>query len=142
MKFTDETLAVNVVKFVIFNGKVAHRIMRADSVGDVMVLVTETQEIDGNNEHISTVFLEESLTSQLESSNPPEHQNRDDDNISTIIENKLHLYFESTEKRFMKIENHLTGINISKSTIEPGNVNDNFYVDMLKNRKKRSNYYR
>ena len=98
MKFTDETLAVNVVKFVIFNGKVAHRIMRADSVGDVMVLVTETQEVDGNNEHISTVFLEESLTSQLESSNPPEHQNRDDDNISTIIENKLHLYFESTEK--------------------------------------------
>ena len=142
MKFTDETLAVNVVKFVIFNGKVAHRIMRADSVGDVMVLVTETQEIDGNNEHISTVFLEESLTSQLESSNPPEHQNRDDDNISTIIENKLHLYFESTEKHFMKIENHLTGINISKSTIEPGNVNDNFYADMLKNRKKRSNYYR
>ena len=116
--------------------------MRADSVGDVMVLVTETQEIDGNNEHISTVFLEESLTSQLESSNPPEHQNRDDDNISTIIENKLHLYFESTEKRFMKIENHLTGINISKSTTEPGNVNDNFYADMLKNRKKRSNYYR
>ena len=42
----------------------------------------------------------------------------------------------------MKIENHLTGINISKSTTEPGNVNDNFYADMLKNRKKRSNYYR
>lgn len=50
MKFTDETLAANVVKFDIFNGKVAHRIMRADSVGDVTVLVTETQEIDGNNE--------------------------------------------------------------------------------------------
>ena len=35
----------------------------------------------------------------------------------------------------MKIENHLTGISSSKSTIDPGNVvNDNFYADMLKKR--------
>ena len=34
----------------------------------------------------------------------------------------------------MKIGNHLTGISSSKSTTEPGNVNDNFYEDMLKNR--------
>ena len=36
--------------------------------------------------------------------------------------------------RFMKTENHLTGISSSKSTAEPGYVNDNFYTDMLKNR--------
>ena len=71
-----------------------------------MVLVPETQEIDGNNEHVSTVFLEESLTSHLESSTLPEHQKRGDDIISTIIEDKLRSYFESIEKRFMKIENH------------------------------------
>ena len=34
----------------------------------------------------------------------------------------------------MKIENHLTGISSSKSTTGPGNVNDNFYTDRLKNR--------
>ena len=36
--------------------------------------------------------------------------------------------------RFMKTENHLTGTRSSKSTTEPGYVNDNFYTDMLKNR--------
>ena len=34
----------------------------------------------------------------------------------------------------MKIENYLTGIKSSKSTAKPGNVNDNFYTDMSKNR--------
>ena len=106
IKLTDEALAANVVKFVIFNGKVSFRIVRAYPVGDDMVLVPETQEIDGNNEHVSTVFLEESLTSHLESSTLPEHQKRGDDIISTIIEDKLRSYFESIEKRFMKIENH------------------------------------
>ena len=33
----------------------------------------------------------------------------------------------------MKIENHLPGISSSKSTTEPGYVNNNFYTDMLKN---------
>ena len=34
----------------------------------------------------------------------------------------------------MKIENYLTGINSSKSTTEPGKVNDKFNTDKLKNR--------
>ena len=84
-----------VIKSVIFNGKVSYRIVRADPVGDDTVLVPETQEIDGNNQHVSTVFLEESLISQLGSSTLPEHQKRDDDNISTIIEDKLRSLFES-----------------------------------------------
>ena len=128
IKLIDETLAANVI----FNGKVSYRIVRADPVGDDTVLVPETQEIDGNDEHVSTVFLEEILTSQLESLTLPEHQKRDDDNISTITEDKLRSYFKSIEQRFMKIENHLTGISSSKSTAEPGNVNDYFYTDMLK----------
>ena len=35
-------------------------IVRTDPVGDDTVLIPETQENDGNNEHDSTVFLEES----------------------------------------------------------------------------------
>ena len=34
----------------------------------------------------------------------------------------------------MKIENYLTGISSSKSTTEPGKVNDKFNTDKLKNR--------
>ena len=52
-----------VIKSVIFNGKVSYRIVRADPVGDDTVLVPETQEIKVKNEHVSTVFFEESLTS-------------------------------------------------------------------------------
>ena len=59
--------------------------MRTDSVGDNTVLVPETQEIDGNNKHVNTVFREESVVSQLESSILPRHQKRDDNNISTTI---------------------------------------------------------
>ena len=108
IKLIDEALIANVVKSAIFNSKVSHIIARADPVGDDTVLLPETLEIDRNNEHVSSVFLEESLISQLESSTLPEHQKTDDDNISTIIENKFLSYFESIEKRFMKIENHLT----------------------------------
>ena len=60
---------------------VAHRIVRTDSVGDDTVLVSKTQDTDG--------FIEGNLTSQLESSTLPEHQKRNDDNTSTIFENKL-----------------------------------------------------
>ena len=126
-------MEANIIKSVVFDGKVAYRIVRVDSVGDDAVLVSETQKIEGNNEHVSTVFIEESVTSQLEGSTFPECQKRDAYNASTIIENKLRSYFESIERRFMKIENHLTGISSSKTTTEPGNVNDNFYTDMLKN---------
>ena len=84
-----------VIKSVIFSGKVSYRIVRADPVGDDTVLVPGTQEIDGNSEHVSTVSLEETLISQLGSSTLPEDQNRDDDNISTIIEDKLRSLFES-----------------------------------------------
>ena len=72
-------MAANIIKSVIFDGKAAYRIVRGDSVGDDTVLVPETLETDGNNEHVSTVFLEESPTSLLESLSLPEHQNRDDD---------------------------------------------------------------
>ena len=101
IKLIDEALAANVIKSVIFNGKVSYRIVRADPVGDDTVLVPETQEIDDNNEHVGTVFLEESLTSQLESSTLPEHQKRDDDNISTIIEDNRS-FFLVNRKAFYK----------------------------------------
>ena len=48
--------------------------------------MSETQESDGNDEqNVSSVILEESLTSQTDSPTPQEHQERDDDKISLKI---------------------------------------------------------
>ena len=54
--------------------------------------------------NVGSVVLDESLISQIDSSIPQEHQEKDDDNTSIIIENKLCSYFEAIEKRFTKIE--------------------------------------
>ena len=39
-----KTAADNIIQFVIFNGKISHRIVRTDSVTDNAVLVPEIQE--------------------------------------------------------------------------------------------------
>ena len=94
IKLIDEALAANIIKSVIFNGKATYKIVGADSVEDDTVLVPETQDIDGSNEHVSTVFFEESLTSQLESSALPEHQKRNSTqlkkNSQRILPSKKH----------------------------------------------------
>ena len=94
IKLIDEALAANIIKSVIFNGKATYKIVRADSVEDDTVLVPETQDTDGSNEHVSTVFFEESLISQLESSAIPEHQKRNSTqlkkNSQRILPSKKH----------------------------------------------------
>ena len=83
-----------IFKSVVFNGKVAYRIARADSVADNTVLVPETLENDGDNEqNIGSVIFEEGLTPQIDSRTPQKHQERDDDNISIIIDNKFNRFF-------------------------------------------------
>ena len=134
-KLIDGVKAANVIKSAIFNGKVTYRIVRAGSVGDDTVLVeAEKQEYDGDDEqNVSSVINEVSLTSQIDSPTPQEHQERDNDNTSIIVENKLRSYFEATEKWFTKFEDHLTGFNDSKSTtgkVPPDTTN----TDLLKNR--------
>ena len=69
-----------------------------------------TQESKDNDEqNFGFVILKESLTSWIDS--PQEQQERYDDNLSIVIENKLRTYFEAIEKRFTKY-----------STIQP--IND------------------
>ena len=63
--------------------------------------MAETQEGEDNDEqYFGSVILKESLTSWIDS--PQEHQERYDDNLSIVIENKLRTFFEATEKRFTK----------------------------------------
>ena len=86
MKLIDEAIVANVIKSVIFNGKVAFRIIRADSNVDDTIIVPETQEdnshvvqndvIEDRNCCTETVVIEDSQT-------PPDDQQMS--NILTII---------------------------------------------------------
>ena len=49
MKLTDEAIVANIIKSLIFNGKVAFRIIRADSKADDTAVVPKTQE---DNSHV------------------------------------------------------------------------------------------
>ena len=70
--------------------KFAYRVVRADSIVDGTVLVLETQESNWNDEqNVDSFSLEESLTTQIDSTTPQEHQQRGDNNVSVITENKL-----------------------------------------------------
>ena len=134
-KLIDGVVAANVTKSAIVDGKVTNRIVRAGSVADDTVLVVaEKQECDDDDEqNVSSVIIEVSLTSQIECPTPQEHQERDNDNKSIIVENKLRSYFEATEKWFTKLKDHSTGFSNSKSTtakVPPDTPN----TDLLKNR--------
>ena len=104
-KLIDEAIVANITKSVIFSGKVAFRIIRANSNADDTIIVSETQEstsyvvqndiIEDRNCCRETGVIEDSQ-------NPP-----DDQQISnTIIEN-FRSKLEAVEKRFMKIEDHI-----------------------------------
>ena len=49
MELIDEAIVANIIKSVIFNCKVAFRIIRADSYADDAIVVSETQE---NKSHV------------------------------------------------------------------------------------------
>ena len=97
-KLIDEAIIANITKSVIFSGKVAFRIIMANSNA-------ETQE--GNSYLVQNDIIEDRNccreTGVIEDSqNPP-----DDQQISnTIIEN-FRSKLEAVEKRFMKIEDHI-----------------------------------
>ena len=104
-KLIDEAIVANITKSVIFSGKVAFRIIRANSNADDTIIVSETQE--SNSYVVQNDIIEDRNccreTGVIEDSqNPP-----DDQQISnTIIEN-FRSILEAAEKRFMKIEDHI-----------------------------------
>ena len=104
-KLIDEAIVANITKSVIFSGKVAFRIIRANSNADDTIIVSETQE--SNSYVVQNDIIEDRNccreTGVIEDSqNPP-----DDQQISnTIIEN-FRSMLEAAEKRFMKIEDHI-----------------------------------
>ena len=66
-KLIEEAICANVIKSVIFNGKVSYRIVRTNSVTDDTVLAPDTQEITMKDNHEensnTTVFIEDTQVS-------------------------------------------------------------------------------
>ena len=119
-KLIEEAICANVIKSVIFNGKVTYRIVSTDSVTDDTVLAPDTQEITMKDNH------EENSNTTVVS----------DYDIATFME-KFRSSLDLTEKRFLKIEDDIIGLSYSKSTVNSNSrdtSNDNFYTGLLKNR--------
>ena len=75
----EEAIVANIIKSVIFNGKVAYRIVRTDPVADDTIFIPETQEVDCHEENNATVTIEDIQISS-------KHQRRSNVSISAILE--------------------------------------------------------
>ena len=88
-----EAMVENVIKSMIFNGKVACRIVRADSAADDAIIIPETQEVDFHDEkNNATVTAEDTQVS-------PEHHHSSNGNISAILK-KFRSSLEAIDQRF------------------------------------------
>ena len=135
-KLIEEALLAKIIKSVIFNGKVAYRIVRADPVNDSL-FVQETQESECNNEddNSNTQIVEDTLVVSDHQGNTGlvSEQN---DNIATVLEN-FRSSLEAIENRFLKIEDHLIGLSSNSATTlnrKDNEMFENFYFDLLKKR--------
>ena len=104
-KLIDEATVANITKSVIFSGKVAFRIIRANSNADDTMILSETQE--SNSYVVQNDIIEDRNCCREtgvieESQNPP-----DDQQISNTITENFRSMLEAAEKRFMKIEDHI-----------------------------------
>ena len=123
MKLIDEAIVANIIKSVIFNGKIANRIIREDSNTDDTIIVPETQE---HNSHVA----QNDETAVIEDSQTP----TDDQQNSTLLTIIEHIYslLEAIEIKFMKIEEHLIGFSnpTSATNLNYGNTTqDNFHTN-------------
>ena len=83
-KLIEEAICANVIKSVIFNGKVSYRIVRTDSVTDDTVLAPDTQEItmkDNYEENSNTTVVIEDTQISSE-----QQQRSSDYDIATFME--------------------------------------------------------
>ena len=133
MKLIDEAIVANIIKSVIFDGKVAFRIIRADSNADDTIIVPETQE---DNSHVvqNDVIEDRNCCTETgvieDSQTPPDDQQIS--KILTVIENFCSS-LEAVQKRFMKIRDHIIGLSNPVSAINSNAAQDSFYSNLLKN---------
>ena len=131
IKLIDESIVANIIKSIIFIGKVAFRIIRVDANADDTITVPETQE---DNSHIgqNEGRLCCTETGVIEDSQTP-LDDQQVSNMQTIIEN-VRSSLELVEQQFMKIEDHMIGLSNPISATIPNTIRDSFYTNLIKNR--------
>ena len=99
----DEAVQANIVKSIMLNGKNSYRIVRADSVDDATILVPDTQVNNSEDRRTDadTIILGESTTNIME---------KQDKNVSALIDKKFSSLIEYIEKRFHDLQNQVTGL--------------------------------
>ena len=61
MKLIDEAINTNIIKSITFNGKVAYRIIKSDSIVEDAVIIPETEEVGSQTEQIDETVVMDSL---------------------------------------------------------------------------------
>ena len=126
----DEAVQANIVKSIMFNGKISYRIVKTDSVDDATISVPDAQvdNLEDERTDANTIFLEENTTNILE---------KRDENVSVLIDKKFSSLIEYIEKRFHILEDQVIGmqnINLPRNVVNPATLENGLYIDLLKNR--------
>ena len=110
IKLIDEAIVVNILKSVIFNGKVAFRIIRADSNADDTIIVPETQEdnshivqndvIENRNCCTETGVIKDSQTNKINKSDQSIKLKQKSPNTTVSFSN---IIIQKDRKNFLKI---------------------------------------
>ena len=89
----DKAVQANIVKSIMFNGKISYRIVKTDSVDDATISVSNTQVDNSEDKRTdaNTISLEENTTNILETR---------DENVSVLVDKKFSSLIEYIEKSF------------------------------------------
>ena len=125
----DEAVQANIIKSIMFNGKISYRIVKTDSVDDATILVSNTQVDNSEDERTdaNTISLEENTTNILE---------KRDGNVSVLIGKRFSSLIEYIEKRFHILEDQVIGmqnINLPRNAVNSATSENGLYADLLKN---------
>ena len=125
----DEAVQANIVKSIMFNGKISYRIVKTDSVDDATILVSNTQVDNSEDERTdaNTISLEENTTNILE---------KRDGNVSVLIGKRFSSLIEYIEKRFHILEDQVIGmqnINLPRNAVNSATSENGLCADLLKN---------
>ena len=93
------------------------------------ILVRDTQVDNSEDERtgVNTIFLEKNITNILQ---------KRDENVSVLID-KFSCLIEYIEKRFHILEDQvitMQNINLPRNVVNPATLENDLYVDLLKNR--------
>ena len=125
----DEAVQANIVKSIMFNGKISYRIVKTDSVDDATISVSNTQVDNSEDKRTdaNTISLEENTTNILE---------KRDGNVSVLIGKRFSSLIEYIEKRFHILEDQVIGmqnINLPRNAVNSATSENGLYADLLKN---------